>query len=96
MNVEDRPDDWEEELKRPEFSPAFEALADEAHNHLSPIQDKVTEQYGLNDYETWNFDQTTGVLSFFNGKDEKIRIHCQAVGSFSVISDSWLWASSSK
>ncbi len=57
----------------------------EAKNHA------LSDQYGLGSYGRWDVDQTTGVLTFSNKGVAAIVCDVDFLGSFSSVTNTWLW-----
>ncbi|WP_420318756.1 DUF6882 domain-containing protein [Ekhidna sp.] len=82
----------EQDLSKPEATDAFRDYLTTAHNYLTEQQDICRNDYGLNNWERWYYDDETGILEFLNGDTVKLRIKYQQVGTVSEISNTWLWA----
>jgi hypothetical protein len=64
----------------------------EAHSYLTARQDVLRNEYGLSDYEWWNYDQETGDFVFSNQGVPALTAKFQVVGSISNQSNTWLWS----
>lgn len=70
----------------------FEELSTQSYEYLNEQQKICEEKYLLSLHERWFYDQETGLIIFYNADKEYLRIHFEAVGSISLISNTWLWA----
>jgi hypothetical protein len=82
----------EQDLTKPEATDEFRDYLTTAHNYLTEQQEICRNEYGLNDWERWYYDDETGIIEFFNGDTVKLRINYLQVGTVSEISNTWLWA----
>ena len=75
-------------LEKPNRTLEFEILRKEAYNYLIEQQKIIEEAYGIHKYESWFYDQETGILTFSNGetKDKIVEIQYEEVRSISNIS----------
>lgn len=71
---------------------SYQSLVEKSYAYLQEQQDICMNEYSLGSYEKWFYDQETGELTFSDGKDVKLRIDYEQVGSVSNISQTWLWA----
>jgi hypothetical protein len=71
----------------------FDEFVATSSRDLERKQADLTERYGLGNYATWAYDQTTALLSFSDA-DGQVRIEASAItiGSFSTRSQTWQWA----
>ncbi len=81
-----------EEWQKPIRSSEFEVLSEVAYTYLREQQKVVESQYGIHQYESWHYDQETGLLTFSNEGKELVRIVYEEVGSISKITETWLWS----
>ncbi|PZR24797.1 MAG: hypothetical protein DI535_20865 [Citrobacter freundii] len=70
----------------------FAELSDKAYDYLREKQQNCQSVFKLGDYKRWYYDQVTGVLTFSDNEADKLRIDFEDVGSFSLKSNTWLWA----
>ncbi|KUJ62050.1 hypothetical protein AR687_10475 [Flavobacteriaceae bacterium CRH] len=54
-------------------------------------QDKFQQEFNLNYYDNWFYDQNTGILTFSTGNQE-LNFRYFDVGSFSTKSNTWKWS----
>lgn len=71
---------------------SFEELSKTAYEYLNEQQDVCNNKYMLGAYEKWYYDQETGLIIFYNGEKIILRIKFEAVGTISLISNTWLWS----
>lgn len=81
-----------DELIKPEIDDGFRDFLTTAYEYLVAQQDNCKNTYNLADYESWDYDQETGLLEFSDSGVVKLRIKYEEVGSVSKISKTWLWA----
>ena len=70
----------------------FEELSKEAYEYLNEQQEICETKYLLSLHERWFYDQETGLIIFYNEDKVYLRIKFEAVGSISLISNTWLWS----
>ncbi|MEO0468167.1 MAG: DUF6882 domain-containing protein [Bacteroidota bacterium] len=69
----------------------FESFLTEAYQHLTFAQEQFLETYQINEYDSWHYDQPSGVFSF--SRDSGNRYFAfQCIGSFSPEAETWLWS----
>jgi len=59
---------------------------------LGPKQDKLVREFELDKHERWDYDQESGSLVFSNQGVPAVRAAIQFIGSFSNVTNTWLWA----
>jgi len=69
----------------------YEIFAEKCVEELKVLQDKFQNDYDLNWYENWFYNQATGLLTFSTG-DQMLNFTYFQVGSFSEKSNTWKWA----
>jgi len=69
----------------------YEVFATKCVEELKTRQSEVFEKYKINDYERWDYDQATGLLTFSTGDDE-INFRYFEVGTFSKAQQTWMWS----
>ncbi|WP_240100127.1 DUF6882 domain-containing protein [Christiangramia crocea] len=79
-------------LDKPNRTPEFESLSKKAYEYLNQQQKYAEEEYGIGKYEKWFYDQETGLLTFSDNDEIKLKIKYESVGSISKISETWLWS----
>src|SRR5438876_6990311 len=70
----------------------FDELSKEAYKYLNERQAICEDKYLLSAHERWFYDQETGLIIFYNEDKIILRIKFEAVGSISLISNTWLWS----
>jgi len=70
----------------------FDQFEHEGHEYLESQQDILAAEYGIEDYERWDYNQETGEFTFSHGGQPKLFARFQVVGSISTISNTWLWS----
>lgn len=71
---------------------AFEQLIDESTAYLQSRQDRLFASFGLNDYDRYDWDQDTGLVSFSRAGRPGLVAEFQMAGSTSTLSETWLWS----
>jgi len=71
---------------------SFEELSRKAYTYLREKQQYCQSVFRLGEYERWHYDQTTGILTFGDNNTDKLHIDFEDVGSYSLKSNTWLWA----
>lgn len=71
---------------------AFDALAAEAYEYLDSRQQAASERYRLGEYESYEWSQGTGELSFSDGRRARVVADFQFVGSWSRRTETWMWS----
>lgn len=69
----------------------YNNFAETCVDKLKVLQEKFQEDYDLNWYERWFYNQTTGLLTFSTDEVE-LNFRYFDVGSFSEKSNSWKWS----
>ncbi|MFT3911494.1 MAG: hypothetical protein QM737_18870 [Ferruginibacter sp.] len=69
----------------------YTSFAETCVTKLNLLQDKFREQYDLDWYHNWFYNQSTGLLTFSTGEVE-LNFRYFDVGSFSKNSNTWKWS----
>ena len=69
----------------------YNSFVEKCVDELKVLQDKFQENYDLNWYENWFYNQATGLLTFSTGEAE-LNFKYFQVGSFSPKSNTWKWS----
>ena len=64
---------------------------EECIDNLETVNDSISENYGIGNYERWDFDQETAEIIFSENGDKKIVAKVSFIGSYSANSESWMW-----
>jgi hypothetical protein len=70
----------------------FGELSKEAYRYLNGQQEICETKHLLSLHERWFYDQETGLIIFYNDDKVYLRIKFEAVGTISLISNTWLWS----
>jgi hypothetical protein len=70
----------------------WQQLVQEACEELSSKQEKLVAKYCLSHHERWDYDQTTGLLTFSNDGKLAVEAEFQIIGSVSKELKTWQWA----
>jgi hypothetical protein len=84
--------DTDNNLVKPDENGTFKELSKKSYEYLNAQQDICQSLYGLGSYESWYYEQETGMIEFSDSGVVKIRIQYEEVGSISTKSNTWLWA----
>ena len=71
---------------------AFGELMDEAVGYLRSRQAEIEKRFRLDEHPRWDWERDTGELVFSNAGKARVVADCQAVGSYSTESKSWMWS----
>jgi hypothetical protein len=69
----------------------YNSFAKACLEHLKILQDKFQNEYDLDWYDNWFYNQSTGLLTFSTGSQE-LNFKYFNVGSFSEKSKTWKWS----
>jgi hypothetical protein len=69
----------------------YSAFAKKCVDELKLVQDKFREDYDVDWYDNWFYSQDTGLLTFSTG-DAELNFRYAEVGTFSLKSNTWMWA----
>ncbi|WP_321397761.1 DUF6882 domain-containing protein [Emcibacter sp.] len=71
---------------------AWNAFETEACQWLDSRQKKFRKDFKIGDHDRWGRDEETGLLVFSNNGEPKVEAEFHFAGSFSLRSDTWMWA----
>ena len=69
----------------------YNSFAEDCVEELKILQSKLNEDYDVDGYANWFYNQATGLLTFSTGETE-LNFKYFEVGSFSHKSDTWMWS----
>lgn len=69
----------------------YNSFAERCADELKVLQNKFQDEYDVDWYENWFYNQTTGLLTFSTG-DAQLNFKYFDVGSFSQKSTTWKWS----
>ena len=69
----------------------YNSFAETCVEELKVLQDKFQNEYDVDWYENWFYNQSTGLLTFSTG-DQELNFKYFDVGSFSEKSNTWKWS----
>jgi len=69
----------------------YNSFAERCVEELKVLQDKFQEDFDVDWYQNWFYNQTTGLLTFSTGETE-LNFKYFQVGSFSQKSNTWKWS----
>jgi hypothetical protein len=64
----------------------------DAIHKMQVANDKLIAQFKLGSYQDWNYDADKGLFTFSSQGRVRVRASFQFIGSFSRVTNSWLWA----
>jgi hypothetical protein len=70
----------------------FGQFEHESAEYLKTQQDILRNEYDMESYERWDYDQDTGEFVFSDAGVPKVIAKFQVVGSISNVSNTWLWS----
>lgn len=72
-------------------NPDYDIYAGQCIEELKIIQEKFNNDYNINYYNNWYYDQGTGLFTFSKDDDE-INFKYFQVGSYSPSENTWMWS----
>jgi hypothetical protein len=69
----------------------YAEFAEKCMEELKVVQARFREDFDLNSWENWFYDEVTGLLTFSTG-EKQINFKFAPVGSFSDKSNTWKWS----
>jgi hypothetical protein len=69
----------------------YKSFAEACVEELKILQDKFQNDYDVDWYDNWFYNQSTGLLTF-STDDQELNFKYFAVGSFSEKSNTWKWS----
>jgi hypothetical protein len=69
----------------------YDGFAETCVEELKVLQDNFQNEYDVDWYENWFYNQATGLLTFSTG-DQELNFRYFNVGSFSENSNTWKWS----
>lgn len=69
----------------------FDQLLTQLHNELKARQEAFMIGYNIEQYDSWYYDQPSGVFTFSSAETEAYFLF-QCIGSYSPKAKSWLWS----
>jgi len=73
-------------------SPEWFAFLEQAEQYLQNQQDKLQSEFRLGEWERYDYDQDTGLLTFSSDGIPRLIADIDVVGSTSTTSGTWLWS----
>ncbi len=70
----------------------YPTFVKDSYNYIEQNQEQIIKDYLLKSYERFNIDQKTGIFSWGDNEKNIVEAEFEAVGSFSLVDNSWLWA----
>ena len=71
--------------------PTWDELRNSSFEYLYEQNDLLEDRYDISNHERWDFSQDTGLLVFSNGGVPAVEADVLFVGSYSRVSNTWLW-----
>lgn len=69
----------------------YDSFVETCVEELKVLQDKFQNEYDVDWYDNWFYNQSTGLLTFSTG-DQEVNFKYFDVGSFSEKSNTWKWS----
>lgn len=69
----------------------FDSYLAKICKELKVAQDAFNTKYQIDDYDSWYYDQASGVFTFSNNQEERF-FSFQCIGSFAPKAGTWLWS----
>ncbi|MBI3546704.1 MAG: hypothetical protein HY081_08975 [Gammaproteobacteria bacterium] len=71
---------------------AWNAVVTDCHEELCAKQDALETLFSLSKHKRWDYDQSTGLLTFSNNGIPAVIADVEFIGSYSTVSETWLWS----
>lgn len=69
----------------------YKSFLIECFKEFEQKQEKFIEEYNMNSFSKWFYDQASGILTF-SSENEELNFRYHEVGTFSKISNTWKWS----
>lgn len=69
----------------------YNEFVEDCFNYLREKQDVLNEEYDLNSYPNWFYDQASGILTF-SDEERELNFRYYEVGTYSKVSKTWKWS----
>lgn len=70
---------------------SYSEFVTDCFHELSTKQEKLTEQYDLDSYPNWFYDQASGILTF-SGEGRELNFRFYEVGTYARVPKTWKWS----
>ena len=80
------------ELDNQAMNEEMDDLVNQAMSEMQAKMQVLISDFEFGKWDTWTFDQKDGILRFRNVDGRGLDMDAQIVGSFSQVSDTWMWA----
>ncbi|MDW8549213.1 hypothetical protein NG800_009845 [Epilithonimonas ginsengisoli] len=61
-------------------------------NRVIPIQNRFKEEFDIDSYTNWFYDDESGILRLYNNDDDEIFFKYIPIGTFSLSQKTWMWS----
>ena len=61
-------------------------------NRVIPIQDRFKEEFDIDSYGNWFYDDELAILRLYNNDDDEIFFKYIPIGTFSLSQKTWMWS----
>ena len=78
--------------RTPRFATRWEDLLEQAKAFAKARQDRMIEEFALDTWKRWYWDQNTATITFSTDDVPGVRARIQVVGSLGKRSGTWLWS----
>ena len=69
----------------------YDEFAAACISELNPLQQNFLDNYDINGFDNWHYDQVSGLFTFSTG-EKKLFFRYFDVGSYSTVSNTWMWS----
>lgn len=69
----------------------YNSFAEACIEELKILQEKFQNDYEIDSYDNWYYNQSTGLLTF-STRDQELNFKYFSIGSFSAKSNTWKWS----
>lgn len=71
---------------------AYDEFAQSEINRLVPIQDKFKEEFNIDSYANWFYDDESEILRLYNSEDDEVFFRYIPIGTYSLTKKTWMWS----
>lgn len=79
-------------VRQPSYSAEWDELSEMAREYASACQDDITEEFSLEKWERFDYDQKEATLVFSSAGRPRVVTTAFVVGSWSARDQTWLWS----
>lgn len=71
---------------------AYDEFAKSEINRLIPIQDRFKEEFNIDSYANWFYDDESEILRLYNSEDDEVFFRYIPIGTYSFLKKTWMWS----